>query len=202
MEVQLGALIEQIKKEGVAAAESEAKAIVDKANADAEAIVAEARAEAERLLASAKSENERLVRSSEEAIRQAGRNLLLSFRESVARELRAIVEKTVDDAYSSEALGALVLRAIEAFAANAEAESLCAVLNEKDLAALESGMLAALRERMLTGVTLRAGDGFDGGFRIAVGESGAYYDFSAEAVTEMLSAYLAPRVAALLKEAK
>ena len=50
-------------------------------------------------------------------------------------------------------------------------------------------------------VTLKAGDNFDAGFRISANNTGAYYDYSAEAVIEMLSAYLSPKVTELLKEA-
>ena len=60
----------------------------------------------------------------------------------------------------------------------------------------------ALREKIGEGVTLKASDRFDGGFRIAVNNGAVYYDYSAEAVTDMLSAYLSPRVAQLLKEAE
>ena len=55
---------------------------------------------------------------------------------------------------------------------------------------------------MLSGVTLKANDNFDGGFRIAVNSGAVYYDYSAEAVTDMLSNYLSPKVTALLKEAE
>ena len=55
---------------------------------------------------------------------------------------------------------------------------------------------------MLKGITLKASDNFDGGFRIAVKDGGAYYDYSAEAVVDMLSNYLSPKVTALLKEAE
>ena len=57
------------------------------------------------------------------------------------------------------------------------------------------------KEKMLNGVTLKANDNFDGGFRIAVNNGSAYYDYSADAVVEMLSNYLSPKVAQLLKEA-
>ena len=63
-------------------------------------------------------------------------------------------------------------------------------------------MLAALKAKMLGGVTLKANDNLDGGFRIAVKDGAAYYDYSAEAVTDMLANYLSPRVTALLKEAE
>ena len=52
------------------------------------------------------------------------------------------------------------------------------------------------------GVTLKANDNIDGGFRIAVNEGGAYYDYSKDAVVEMLSNYLSPKVKELLKEAE
>ena len=55
---------------------------------------------------------------------------------------------------------------------------------------------------MLKGITLKANDNFDGGFRIAVNDGSAYYDYSAEAVVDMLSNYLNPKVTELLKEAK
>ncbi|MBR7095495.1 MAG: V-type ATP synthase subunit E [Clostridia bacterium] len=202
MEVQLGEIIEQIKKDGVEAAETEAAAILEKANAEAASIVAQAKAEAEKLLANAKAENERTVSASEEALRQAGRNLLLSFRESVSRELAAVVEEEVAAVYSSEKLAGLIVKTVEAFAANSDAEGLTVLLNEEDLSALEASLLAKLRERMLTGVTLKASDRFDGGFRISVEGGHAYYDYSASAVVEMLSGYLSPKVTALLREAE
>ena len=51
-------------------------------------------------------------------------------------------------------------------------------------------------------MTLKANDNFDGGFRIAVNEGSAYYDYSAEAVVDMLSSYLSQKVTVLLKEAE
>ena len=202
MEIQLQELIEQIKKDGVAAAEAEAASIVAAAKAEAEKILADAQAQAEKLMADAKAENERTVKSGEDALRQAGRNLLISFRESVARELTAIAGENVAAVYSSEALAQLILRVVEGWASKPEAEDLTVILNSADLNALEETLLAGLKEKMLKGVTLKANDHFDGGFRIAVQDGKAYYDYSAEAVVDMLTGYLSPKVAARLKEAR
>lgn len=202
MEIQLQELIEQIKKDGVAAAEAEAASIVEAAKAEAEKILADAQAQAEKLMADAKAENERTVKSGEDALRQAGRNLLISFRESVARELTAIAGENVAAVYSSEALAQLILRVVEGWASKPEAEDLTVILNSADLNALEETLLAGLKEKMLKGVTLKANDHFDGGFRIAVQDGKAYYDYSAEAVVDMLTGYLSPKVAARLKEAR
>ena len=202
MEIQLQELIEQIKKDGVQAAEAQAEAILNAANAEADRIVCDAKAQAEKLVADAKAENERTVKSAEDAIRQAGRNLLISFRESVARELTAIAGENVNAVYSSDAFAALIVKAVECWASKGDADDLAVVLSPDDLKSLEQTVLAALKAKMLGGVTLKANDNLDGGFRIAVKDGAAYYDYSAEAVTDMLANYLSPRVTALLKEAE
>ncbi len=202
MEIQLQELIDQIKKDGVEAAESEASSILDSAKAEAEKIIADAKAEADRILTAAKTENERMVKVSEESIRQAGRNMILTFRESVTKEINAIIGDEVRDVYSSEALPQLIVNVIKAWTENTDAEEVSLLLNSKDLSALESTLLAAAKDKLAKGVTLKANDSFDLGFRIAVNDGKAYYDYSSESVTELLSSYLSPKVLALLKEAE
>ena len=202
MEVQLQELIEQIKKDGVETAEAEAKAIVEAAKSDAEKIIADAQAQADKILSLARTETERMTKSSEDAIRQAGRNLLISFRESVTRELNAIIGENVTAVYSSDALAELIISIVESWAKKPDAEDITVILNTQDLNKLEETLLAALKEKLIKGVTLKANDNFDVGFRIAVNNGSAYYDYSAEAVVDMLSNYLNPKVTELLKEAK
>ena len=143
-----------------------------------------------------------MVKSSEDAIRQAGRNLLISFRESVTKELKAIVSENVTAVYSSESFAQLVVKAVEGWANKPDADDISVILNSEDLKALEDTLLAGLKEKMTKGITLKANDNFDGGFRIAVNNGGAYYDYSSEAVVDMLSNYLSPKVTAILKEAE
>lgn len=202
MEIQLQELIDQIKKDGVEVAETEAKSIVESAKAEAEKIIADAKAQADRILADAKSENERMMKSSDDAIRQAGRNLLISFRESVTKELNAIVGETVDSVYSADSLSQLVINVVENWAKKPDVENIEVILNSNDIQLLEKTALSSLKERITKGVTLKANDNFDGGFRIAVNNGGAYYDYSTEAVVDMMSNYLSPKVVKLLKEAE
>jgi len=202
MEIQLQALIDQIKRDGVEAAAVEAESVLKAAKAEAEKIIADAKSEAEKILINAKNENDRMVKSSEDAIRQAGRNLLISFRESVTKELKAIVSENVTAVYSSESFAQLVVKAVEGWANKPDADDISVILNSEDLKALEDTMLAGLKEKMTKGITLKANDNFDGGFRIAVNNGGAYYDYSSEAVVDMLSNYLSPKVTAILKEAE
>ena len=201
MEIQLQELIEQIKKDGVEAAEAKAEAIVKAAQERADKIVADAQAQAEKMIAGAKSENERMVKSSEEAIMQAGRNLLISFRESVTREMQAIVSEGVTVAYAKESLAQLIVKAVEAWVKNPDTDNLSVMCDAETVKAIEETVLAGLKEKMLSGVTLKPSETIDGGFRITADNGSAYYDYSAEAVVEMLSSYLSPKVTRLLKEA-
>ncbi len=202
MEIQLQELIERIKADGVAVAESEAASRVEAARAEAERIVREAKAEAETIVRQAREENERLIRVSEDAIRQAGRNLLISFRESVARELEALIYAQMAGDYSPAVMAELIPKVVEAWTARGGAGEVAVLLNSQDLAALESGLTAALKKRLLAGVTLRPDDSFNGGFRVAVDGGRAYYDYSRDSLADMFAAYLNPRVAELLKEAE
>ncbi len=202
MEIQLEELIEQIKKDGVEAAESQAEAILVSAKAEAEKIISDAQARADKIISDAKSENVKTVKSGEDALRQAGRNLLISFRESVTRELKSIVRNNVNAVYSSDEFGKIIMNTVECWANKPEAENISVILNSNDLAKLEDSLLAEFKEKMLGGVTLKANDNFDSGFRIATANGTVYYDYSAETVTDMLSDYLSPRVTALLKEAE
>lgn len=202
MEIQLQELINQIRKEGVEASEAEAKEIIEKAKADAEKIVRDAESRAEKIISDAKASNERAVLSGEAALRQAGRNLLISFRESIARELNAVTGECVSAVYSSDALKDIIVKAVQCRVSDPDSDDIAVIMNSDDLKKLEEGLLSALREKLLTGVTLKANDNFDGGFRIAVNNGDIYYDYSKEEVTDMLSCYLSPKITKLLKEAE
>ncbi len=201
MEIELQGLIDKIKSDGVAAAEKEAAEKIDKANASAEKIIADAKSEEARLLAQAKEENDRLVKASEDAIRQAGRNQLIAFRDSVTKELDAVIRDAVGQSYSKDTLLNLIPKVVEAWVKNPDTDKIDVLLNAEDLAAIEGNLKVALKDKLNAGVTLKADERIGSGFRIAAKDGTAYYDYSADAVAELLSKYLNPRVAALMKEA-
>ena len=202
MEIQIEELIAQIKKDGVDEAEARAAEILEKANAEAEKILSDARVKAEKIIADAKSERERFVKSGEDALRQAGRNLLISFRESIAREISVIVNNNVNSVFSSDAFAEIIINTVKCWAEKPDANELSVVLNSDELEKLEAVLKLELKAKLLEGVTLKPDNNFDGGFRITANGSGVYYDYSVEAVTDMLSSYLSPKITALLKEAE
>jgi len=201
MEVQLQELVDKIKKDGVEAAESKANEIIQSAEREAAAIVAKARAESERLLQQATADANRAEVAAESAIKQAARNLLIGFRSALADELDAMVRRETARAYDAELLRELIPPAVREWVKGVGTDDVAVLLSPADLAKLESGLLAALKGEVAKGLELRPVKGLSGGFRIGAKDGSAYYDFSAEAVASLFSAYLNPRVSEILKSA-
>ena len=201
MDVQLQELIDKIKKDGVATAEAEAAKVIEAAEKKAEGIVADAQAKAAEIIKNAKAETERMEKASEEAIVQAGRNMLLSFKDSLVAELDGLIQAETEKAESKDVLAKLVPETVKACAKNSDASELSVLLSEKDLKDLEKSLTAELKAEIAKGLEIKPDKTLSAGFRIGVNNGAAYYDYSAESLAEMFSAYLNPKVAALLKTA-
>lgn len=201
MDVQLQELIDKIKKDGVASAENSAAAIIAEAEKKAAAIVAEAEAKATEIVNTGKNETARMEKASIDAIRQAGRNIILSFRDAINAELSALVTGEVSVAMSSDMVKKLVPEVVKAWAGNMEAEDISVLVPAKDAEDLTVSLRSSLKDEMAKGLEVKADKSLATGFRIGIKDGAAYYDFSAESVAELFSAYLNPKTAAIMKEA-
>jgi V-type ATP synthase subunit E len=75
------------------------------------------------------------------------------------------------------------------------------ILSPEDAQKLESSLLAAFKKEVEKGIEVKSDAQLAGGFRIGVKDGAAYYDFSAESVADLFSAYISSRAARLLKDA-
>ena len=142
-----------------------------------------------------------MEKASEDAITQAGRNLIISFRDGINRELSALVSSGTESALDKDVLKKLVPETVKAWAANADAADLTVLLSAKDLKALESSLKTALRAQISKGLEIKADASLASGFRIGAKDGSAFYDFSAEEVANLFSAYLNPKTTELMKRA-
>lgn len=201
MDVQLQELIDKIKKDGVASAESSAQKIIAEAEKKAASIVSEAEAKAEGIIKNAKAETQRMEKASEDAITQAGRNLIISFRDGINKELSAIVNEQTEKAFDKDLLKKLIPETVKAWIANTEASDVSVLLPTKDLKVLESTFKTALKAQISKGLEIKGDASLSAGFRIGSKSGGAFYDFSAEEVAALFSAYLNPKTTELMKKA-
>ena len=201
MDFQLQELIDKIKKDGVSSAEAKAEKIVSDAENQAAQIVQEAQKKSEDMIKNAKAEIARLEKASEDAITQAGRNMLLGFKDGLLEELNKIVQAESAAAFSKDVLVKLVPETVKAWTKNTDTSELSVLLSEKDCKELESEFKAALKAEIAKGLEIKTDKTLSKGFRIGVKNGAAYYDYSAESVADLFAAYLNPRVAAIMKEA-
>ena len=201
MDIQLQELIDKIKKDGVGEAEKKAAEILAEAEKKAQGIISDAETKAASILSSAKLETERMEKSSIDAIKQAGRNILISFRDGVAAQLSAVINRETAKAYDGGMLKTLIPETVKNWVSNGNAEDISVLLSPKDLETLEAGFKAALKDEISRGLVIKSDDSIDSGFKIGVDNGAAYYDFSSEAVAQMFATYLNPKTALIMKEA-
>ena len=201
MDVQLQELIDKIKKDGVSASEKQAAAILSDAEKKVGVIIAEAEAKAASIIKNAEKETKRMEKSSEEAVVQASRNLLLSFKDSIIGTLDGLIKAETEKAVTQDVLKKLVPETVKAWCKNSDASELSVLLAEKDLKKLESAFKTSLKTEIKKGLEIKPDKTISAGFRIGVKNGAAFYDYSSESVAELFALYLNPKVAGLLKEA-
>lgn len=201
MDVQLQELIDKIKKEGVAQAESKSAEIIATAEEKAKKIISDAEEKATNVIKNAKSETERMEKASVDAVRQAGRNLIISFRDGVNAELSALISTETTKAYNADMLKTLIPETVKAWASKSDISDVAVLLSKKDADTLSSEFSACLKAEISKGLVIKIDDSLTNGFRIGTKDGSAYYDFSAESVADLFSTYLNPRTSQIMKDA-
>ena len=199
MEIQVQELIDKIKKDGINSATEEANRIKADADAEARRIIDSAKKEADDIISSGKQDAQRSEKVGIAALEQASRNLLLAFKDEIASLLNKIINDNVRANYNQDVLKAALPDLLKAWASKG-GDNLAVILPESELSKLQSFFSEKLAAELSKGVELKPNRKLTYGFHISNKEGSAYYDFSAEGVANLLSAYLNPRLSEILKE--
>ncbi|MBU0693430.1 MAG: hypothetical protein KKC11_01995 [Candidatus Omnitrophica bacterium] len=198
MEVKLESLIEKIKKEGVEEAMRAAQEIAKEAQDKAQEIINEAQAQAGKIIDEAKKEADKLEYNSELAIKQAGRDLILRLREEISRLFSNVLKRSLTHTLTPQFLGELVVKIIDQWLPQREAQTIEIIVNDKDKQKLEELILSQLKKEAGDRLEIKINNNIDCGFRIGIKGEDVYYDFTDESILESLKEFLNPTVSALL----
>ena len=201
MEIQLQELIDKIKKDGIESASAETARLKKEAEAEAARIIATAQKEAADIVNRGKADAERTEKAGVAALEQASRNLILAFKGEIQALLDKVVAQASASAYGEDTLKNALPDILKAWSSKAGNEALDVLLPEGELKKLQSWFNEKLAAELKKGVELKAVRNLGAGFRISNKDGSAYYDFSAESVAQLLSAYLNPRLAEILNNA-
>ena len=200
MDIQLQELIEKIKTDGVQSAEQQAETIVADARKQADDIVAEAKKKADDILREAKRDADQTTRSGEEALVQAGRDLILSLEKKIIRIFDEVVRSETAAALEGKGLEELLVALVSGWVEKQNAD-ISVLLSEEDSKQLEGSLKSRLGEELKKGVEIKPVDSVDSGFLIEEKGGSSYYNFTAEGLAEILAEFVNPRLEEALRRA-
>ncbi|WP_306142731.1 hypothetical protein [Roseibium sp. MMSF_3412] len=210
------ALIDRLKSEGVSAGQSEGDEILSKARAKADEIVSEAQKRADALLADARAEAAREKAATEDGLKVAARDLVLSLRnelgDRIQQEAGRLVGTTLGDEQFLEKLILAMAGNAKDNASVVDTEPMEIVLPEKVVTfeelkqspeAVEPGTLthfviALAGEALRDGVTFSTAPGFDG-IKVKLTDRNVSIDLTEEAIATLLKRHLQPRLRAVME---
>jgi V/A-type H+-transporting ATPase subunit E len=200
MDVQFQELIDKIKSEGIKTAEQESARVLKEAEHKANDILADAHNEASSIIAKAKAEARRFEQTAREAVKQAGRNTILSLRTRVTEIFDAMIAEETKQAYSLKVLEEAIVSLIKAWNKE-QVPNLQVLLSSSDLKKIEKQLKSRLAAELKKGVELKPFPELQAGFRIAMKDGSAYYNFSDQGIAEIMAEYMNPRIAEIVREA-
>jgi V/A-type H+-transporting ATPase subunit E len=200
MDTQLQELIETIKAEGVQTAEKQAEQIVASAEEKARQITGDAEKRAKQMLEGTRTEQAKLDQSGRETLKQAGRDLILGVQTRLVAMFTAVVNAAVGEAISADILENAIVAVVNAWSQGRD-EALDVILAEADLSRLEQRLRSRLAERISAGTDIKPNNAVKTGFRVSTKDGALYYDFTVDSIADALSAYVGPRLTAVLKDA-
>jgi len=198
MDIQVQELIDKIKKDGIETASQEASRIKADAETEARRIIESAKKEADEIIEQGKHNAERSEKAGIAALEQASRNLILAFKDEIQSLLNKLVSAQVTADYNDDVLKAALPDLLKVWAEKG-GDSIAVIVPESELSKFQAFFSEKLTTALWKGVELKSNRKLSSGFHISNKEGSIYYDFSAEAVAGLLSAYLNPKLAEILK---
>ena len=198
MDVQVKELIEKIKTDGVKSAEENSSRIVSEAEKKAASIVENAEKEAAEIKSQAQNEASRMEQAGKEALKQAGRDLLLGVKKDVESLFDRVLQAGTAEVLSGDSLKDAIVAILKSWK-DGEVGDLTVLVSPDALKGMESQLNAELKSEIEKGLEIKPFSDLDAGFRISVKDGRAFYDFSDKELMELLSKYLNPALMSILE---
>jgi len=198
---ELQALLDRIDEEGLKKAEAKQSALLTQAQKEADAIIADAREQAEKIISEAGREAQLLQQKSEQALRQAARDVLLGVRAALAGRVQQAVGELLRGSLDATGLGAIIAQLCAAYLhSQGEQDNIEVLLGAEQFSALEAAVKAQLAADLQKHCVLTPAKGLSGGFKLVFSGQDVLYDFTDQALAEAIALHLSPRIAGIITD--
>lgn len=204
MPEELQGLLEKIQEEGVKKADSEKDKILSEAKKEAEKIISDAEKKAEEIIKKSEKDSKNNEERAENTIRQAARDVILALNSEFQERLETVVKECIGETMTPELMGKLILEMQKNYIEKEKVSEpgIDLLINEKDLAKMEKLLKGSLIEHLKSNPDLSIGHDFSSGLKVGFKGNDLFFDFTDEALSEIICAYVGPRLAAIIKSEK
>ena len=201
MAEELQGLLNRIKEQGISQIQAEKQTLMDKAEQEANQVLEQARQQAAALIKEAEAAAVQTRERGEEALRQAARDLRISVRDALTRELESAVRLEVQGALKQDTVALIIDKMITVFEQQkGHIDGIEVLLSDADKTGMEAFIAKKFTDRLKAGVNLKPSTAIESGIQIGTKGDNLFVDFTDEALTEMLCEYLNPRISRLVQE--
>lgn len=196
MDAKLDALIDKIKKDGIAKAKQTGDEIITAAQAQAKKIIEEAKKEAVDILNKAEKDASRFENNAKVNIEQAARDLKLSLRQKLIEVFDSLLKEHISSELASDFLKNFIIKVASSWPS--KESGLEIIIPAKDKESLQKMLQDDFKKSAHKTIELKVSADIANGFRIGVKGQDLYYDFSDESLTEALRVFANPALKNLL----
>ncbi|MDD3987602.1 MAG: hypothetical protein WC293_02210 [Candidatus Omnitrophota bacterium] len=190
MPEEIKGLLEKIQKEGIQKAQEESLRVINEAGVRSAEIIAKARQEADLIIQKAKEEAEKMKGSTDSALKQAGRDFLISLRGEISALLKGIVREKVSQALTPQEMAGMIKLLIKEYAKGNSPDTIEALFSKEDLEKMKGVFLGKLSDEIKGGIVMKSCDDITSGFTISFDSGKSHFDFSDRSLAEYISSYL------------
>ena len=200
MPEELQSLLEKINEEGVKKAEETRSKIIGDAGIESEKIVRDAKAKADDIVKKAQADANTVEARGDAAVRQAVRDIVISLRGELLNRFKSVVKEATADAMTPDLMGKIILEMVKNYnAKNPSGEAdIKLILAQKDIDAMEKLFKTSLVNSLKKNPEISLGQNFSAGIKISFKGDDVFFDFSDEAISDMICTYVGPRLAAVI----
>ncbi len=199
MAQDLQGLLDKIKQDGTQQAEADKKIIIAEAEKKAASLIADAKNEAEKIVKNAKDEADSLIKRSESAIRQSSRDIILTLKNELEDRLNHVIQSNTNMALTPQFMAEIIAKMCDQFITNPN-EKITILTSANYLDSLSQTLKTSLVGDLKNQPELFVDKELKNGFKINFSSDNVFYDFSNEAIQELISAYVSPVIADLLNK--
>lgn len=197
MSEALQGLLKRIQEQGISKADQERSEIITAARGEAGKIVAEARNDAENITRQAREEAQNIVERGKIALGQASRDILIHLRNEMVARMTKVIKDNMKEVMTPEFMKKIVTDMVAEYlradsGAGLKLEVMVAPDDlEKMQAMLQGGIGVTFKEQPKV---LGSRD-IESGLRVSVKDNDVFFDFSDEALAEIICNYAGSRFA-------